>query len=284
MSPENTPVGTRRLVGRDRTTSRGPSRSLAGKADAIEPRIEESPWADHEYVRGYAVMVLPFSSGHLLALRAWPQSSFGPYVSVWHRPPEGQWSMFVDGPSLETTCPRYWGPVTEQAALASIDVTWTGPNTLHVDVDEPRLVWTMSVSASPLLRKANAVSASLPLWTWKPKPLLWPREWMARRLLHMGDLEFSFRTPSGHDTVIMPEEVYFITKSEAILDGDSLGVPVGLDTNPTIGDVPLPTLPSFVIGQAHMRITDADEYRRTRERVREDGVERREDAFARDAT
>ncbi len=236
---------------------------------AIEPRMEESPWAGHEYVRGYAVMVLPFASGHLLALRAWPQSSLGPYASVWHRPPEGGWSMYSDGPSLETTCPRYWGPVTEDATLASLDVTWTGPNDLRVDVDEPRLVWTLSLSAPPLLRTVNAVNASLPRWTWKLGPLLRLREWLAMRFLDVGDIRFSFTMPSGHDAVIMPEEEYTIRESEAVLDGRSLGEPTRLEENPTIGDVPLPTRPSFVFGQAHMRITDPEEYQRTRERIRE---------------
>ncbi|MDQ4076252.1 MAG: hypothetical protein M3220_08395 [Chloroflexota bacterium] len=44
--------------------------------------------------------------------------------------------------------------------------------------------------------------------------------------------------------------------------------------NPTIGDVPLPTRPTFVIGQAHARIKDREEYRRTRERVQAETTNR----------
>jgi hypothetical protein len=260
----------RRAGGNDGKTTRAEALNLAEQLTVIESEIGTSPWADHEYVRGYGVMVLPFSSGHLLALRVWPQSSFGPYVSVWHRPPDGAWSMFSDGPSVETTCPRYWGPITEQSALATIDVTWTGPNELRVEMDEPSLVWTISMEASPLFRVVNAVSTSLPRWTWKHGPLLRSREWMAKHLLDMGAIRLSFTTPSGHETVIMPEEIYTIHDSEAILDGHALGDPVRLDANPTIGTVPLPTLPSFVVGQAHMQITDPEEYRRTREHVREE--------------
>lgn len=266
--------GPGRPSGRDRRTRRFPPGSLAERARAIVPRSDESPWADHEYQRGYAVMVLPFSSGHLLALRVSPQNPFAPYVSVWHRPPEGEWSIYVDGPSLETACPRYWGPVTRQTAFARIDVEWTGPDELRVEVDEPRLAWTMTVSA-PLHRgMLFAADASLPLWTWRRGPLLRLREWMTRRLLDIGDVRLSFTTPSGHDTVFVPEEEYAITESEAVLDGRSLGEPVRLDENPTIGDVPLPTRPSFVVGQVHLRIEDLDEYERTRERVRDDSPER----------
>jgi hypothetical protein len=238
---------------------------LAERTGGIEPRIGTSPWADHEYVRGYAVMVLPFSSGDLLGLRVWKQSDFGPFVSVWHRSPDGEWSLFNDGPSLETTCPRYWSSAVQRAELADVDVTWTGPNELRVEMEEPRLVWTMTMSAPLPLRGLNAMSSLLPLRSWKPAPLLRVREWMAKRFLGMGDLRFSFTMPNGHDTVIMPEEVFFIGESEAVLNGCSLGEPVRLETNPTIGDVPLPIRPTFVLGQAHMRITNPEEYRRARE-------------------
>ncbi|WP_158059583.1 hypothetical protein [Halorussus halophilus] len=214
-------------------------------------------------------MVLPFSTGHLLALRVWPQSSFGPYVSVWHRPPGGEWSIYSDGPSLDTTCPRYWGPATEEAALANIDVTWTGPNELRVEMDDPQLVWTLSVSAPPLLERLNAVHASLPLWTWKPSLFVRTRELLAKQVFDIGDVRFSFRTASGHDTVIMPEEEYAIPDSDATLEGQSLGSPTQLRENPTIGDVPLPTHPCFVFGEAHMRIKNPGEFQRTRERIRD---------------
>lgn len=224
-------------------------------------------------MRGYGVMMLPFSSGDLLGLRVWPQSDFAPYVSVWHRSPEGEWSMFSDGPSLETTCPRYWRPAIQRAELAHIDVTWTGSTELRVEMDEPRLVWTMSMTAPPLLRGLNTISASLLLWSWRVDPLLRLREWMAKRLLGMGDISLSFTTPSGHETVIMPEEISFIDASKAVLGGRSLGEPVRLETPPTIGDVPWPIRPSFGFGQAHMRITDPEEYQRTCEHVHTDSLD-----------
>ena len=241
--------------------------NLASKANAIEPRIGTSPWSDYEHVRGYAVLELPFSSDHLLGLRVWPQSDFAQWVSVWHRSPEGEWSMFNDGPSLETTCPRYWKPVLRRAELADIEVTWTGTNELRVEMDEPQLAWTMSMRASPLLRGLNAVSASLPLWSWRAGPLLRGREWIAKRILGMGEIRLSFTSPTGHEAVIMPEQIFFIDTAEAVLDGRSLGEPVRLETNPTIGNVPTPARPIFTLGQAHMRITDTEEYHRTRKRV-----------------
>lgn len=240
---------------------------LATRCQRIEPRACPSPWAGHEHSRGYAVMVLPFSSGHLLGLRVFPETDFGPYTSVWHRPPGGGWSIYNDGPSLETTCPRWWGPCLEQAALTEIEVTWTGPRELRVEMDDPPLVWTMTMSAPPLLRLMNAMSDALPLWTWRPAPLLRLREWMAQRFVGMGQLRFAFVTPAGQEATIMPERIFGIPASQARLDGTDLGRPTRLDSNPTIGGVPLPTRATFVIGQAHGRIVDPEEHRRTREAV-----------------
>lgn len=248
--------------------------NLARELQDIEPRVETSPWPGHELVRGYAVMVLPFSSGHTLGLRVWPQNDFAPYASVWHRTPDGDWEIYSDGPLVKATCPRYWGPALERGELARIELTWTGPNALRVEMERPRLTWTIEMTASPLMQVLNAASAALPLWTWKPTPLLRLREWMANRLFDEGALRFSFVTPSGHDTVIMPEQMVFIKASEAVWDGQVLGTPVRLDANPTIGGVPLPKRPTFVIGQAHMQITDREEYEQTRQQAQAEVLER----------
>ena len=63
----------------------------------------------------------------------------------------------------------------------------------------------------------------------------------------------------------MLQGVFFIGSSEAELNGRSLGSPVRVDANPTIGNVPLTIQSTFVLGQAHMLTTDPEEYRRTRE-------------------
>lgn len=248
--------------------------NLASKANAIESGTGTSPWPDHEHVLGYAALELPFSSGHLLGLRVWPRTDFAPWASVWHRTPGGEWSIFNDGPSVETTCPRYWKPTLERAELASVDVCWTGPNELRIEMDEPELEWTMSMNAPPFLRALNAVNASLPLWTWRPAPLLRMREWTSKRLLGMGEIRLSFTSASGHEATIMPQEIFFVDDSMATFEGNDLGESVRLDTNPTIGGVPTPARPVFVFGQAHMRIADREEYHRARERALDGSGER----------
>lgn len=75
---------------------------------------------------GYAVIGLPFSSGHVLALRRIEASSFGPaYTSVWHRDPEGRWTFHQNVPP-EQSCPRYFGAALSETTTGPIRINWTG--------------------------------------------------------------------------------------------------------------------------------------------------------------
>jgi hypothetical protein len=74
--------------------------SIAARTSAFHEGTVEAPVPGHEYGRGWGVFALPFDSGHVLALRVVPQNSFVPYRTVWHRDPDGRWSIFVDAPRL----------------------------------------------------------------------------------------------------------------------------------------------------------------------------------------
>ena len=244
---------------------------LASELERIEPRVGTFPWPDYEYARGYGVFAMPTSEGHVLGLRVMPENDFAPYVTVWHKAPKDDgwnWSIFVDGPRFDTACPRYYGPATRQVRHARIGLEWTGSMALRVEMDDPRLVWTISLTETPLLKAMNRVSAPLPLWTWRPRALLRARGLMAGRLLSTGDIRLSGLMTSGHFGVLMPQRIYFITASKAVLDGQDLGEPVRTARNPRIGEFPLPARPTFAVGQVCWRIKDPEEYRRTREELR----------------
>ncbi len=241
---------------------------LSHKLKGLDPQVCPSPWEGYEHSKGYAVMILPFSSGHLLGLRVFPENDFAPYTSVWHRSPGGDWSIYNDGPSLQTTCPRWWGAALKNAAITRIKVDWVGKNTLKVEMEKPNLEWIITMEAPVWLRLLNKLSMTMPLSSWRPGPRLRMREWMAKRVLDMGDLELSFDTPSNQRAIIMPERTYFIKQSEAILEEVDLGQPVRLEENPRIGKVPLPIRGAFIVGQAHATIKDPIEYQQTKRLVR----------------
>ena len=57
-------------------------------------------------------MGLPFASGHYLAFRDFPASSFSPaYLSVWHRDPGGDWTFYATTPGPQS-CSRYFSSAT----------------------------------------------------------------------------------------------------------------------------------------------------------------------------
>lgn len=241
--------------------------SPAAITAAIAEETGEAPWAGHEYVRGWGVFGLPWDSGHVLALRVFPQSSFGPYRTVWHRDPDGRWSIFADAPRVDLACPRYYGPACEHVGAASIELTWTGPRTLRVQVDRPRLDWTLTLARNPLLGLLNPVSGALPLASWRPAALVRMRERIAGAL-GLGRLRLAGEMPSGHRGLLMPGRMYLVGGSSATLDGLDLGAPTRLRENPTIGGSTLPARGVLAVGQAMWPILDHEEYRRAREEAR----------------
>jgi hypothetical protein len=233
----------------------------ADRAAAIVPGRGEPPWPDHEYVRGWGVFGLPFDTGHVLALRVFPQNSFAPYRTVWHRNPEGRWTIVVDGSNPEAACPRYYGPACERITCSRIDLDWEGPRTLRVRIDDPALDWRLTLRRSPLVGVLNLLGAALPLGTWRSPIVRRARELMARGL-GLGRIELTGPMPSGHEGLLMPERMHLIRSATATLEGGDLGRATRVRDNPTIGGVALPARGILSFGQAVWPVRDRDEFDR----------------------
>jgi hypothetical protein len=216
-----------------------------------------------EYVNGWGIFALPFESGHVLALRVFPQNDFSPYVSVWHRDPRGRWAIYVDGARLDTACPRYFAQACDFTSLAKITVTWTGQNSLRIQMNDPRLDWTLTAHSTWPLTLVNAVSSRLPAASWRPRVLVRIREVMAK-WLGIGDIQLAGTMPSGHVGQLRPELMYFVDEATASLDGADLGRPVHLPASPLIGRFHLPSRGVLVKGGAEWDVLDRLEYARTR--------------------
>lgn len=237
---------------------------LASRLSRLPEVRGRAVWPDHEYVKGWGVFGLPFDSGHVLALRVFPENDFAPYRTIWHRDPQGKWAIYVDGPRLHTACPRYYGAACEHTGFARISPSWTGPTSLRVTMDQPALDWTLTARSNWLLDALNAASAALPLATWRPRALLRARESLAQAM-GVGRLQLSGVMPSGHVGTLMPQQMFFVEDSRATLDGLDLGRPVHLRENPAIGGVPLPARGILAMGEAMWRIRDAAEFERARQ-------------------
>ena len=140
-------------------------RDLSSALSNIPAVRGRAPWPNHEYVMGWGVFGLPFDSGHVLALRVFPENDFGPYRTLWHRDPSGRWSIYVDGSRLDTACPRYYGAACDHAGYAHIDLTWTGSASLQVTMDSPSLEWTLTASSTHLI---DVINPSVRSYRWPP--------------------------------------------------------------------------------------------------------------------
>jgi hypothetical protein len=130
-------------------------------------------------------------------------------------------------------------------------------------MDSPVLEWTLTATSTRLLDVLNAMSAAMPLATWRRPSLVRARERLASAL-GMGQLRLTGTMPSGHTGTLMPARMYYIDHSHATLNGVDLGQPAHLQANPTIGEVTLPARGVLATGQAMWQILDPAQYQRTR--------------------
>lgn len=242
--------------------------NLAETVGAISPGVVPSPWKGYEFVRGWGVFGAPFSSGHVLALRVFPQNDFAPYRTLWHRSPEGEWSIYYDGPAAETTCPRYYGAAARSNLPCRIDLTWTGPMSLTVEIDAPPGRWEMEMTTSSLFTIMGAVGSRIPERAWHSPAVHRVMELAAKRVLGLGSIRMAGTMPNGQYGVLAPQRLFPIVRSHAQLNGVDLGHTIRATDNPRIGDIPLTARPVLAIGRAYFEILDPEEHERTKAGLR----------------
>src|SRR5258708_5205753 len=120
---------------------------------------------------GYAVIGLPFRSGHVLALRRFPASSVGPgYTSVWHRDPRGAWT-FYSTVSPDLGCARYFGGEITYNVVGPIGIEWTSATQFGVSIGTV-LRWEVMLTESLSTRLLNAAASLVPGAWWQRKSML----------------------------------------------------------------------------------------------------------------
>ena len=229
-------------------------------AEQIE-RGAELPDSEDERFAGYAVMGLPFASGHVLALRRFPASSIGPgYRSVWHRDPDGRWTFYQDV-APEQACPRYFGNAVAEVEQAEIEIRWTGPRSFSVELQGTRkLNWEVSLAASPKTRLMNAMSTLMPAAFWRNRVVMRSMGTAASALLGAGKLGLVGTAPNGQTFIANPKLIWFIPSSRAEFDGRDLGETGPLAEQEKLGDFWIPQRGIFVIGGGFFEPFDAERH------------------------
>lgn len=223
-----------------------------GLASQLETQAALPDVPDWERFHGYAVVGLPFRSGHILAMRRFPVTSIGPgYTSVWHRDPAGRWVIYQDQ-DPRYTCPRAFGPGIDEASTVPISVDWTGSHRFSVDIDIEglRLHWDIPLAESRLTRALNATASILPQPVRHHPLTLAVMGRTVGSLLRAGRLRLSGTVPAGEHFFADLRRVWLIEDSTAVIDGTNLGKPGPLPEQAHLADFWLPQRGLFAIGSS----------------------------------
>jgi hypothetical protein len=216
------------------------------------------PSGDDDRFVGFGVMGLPFSSGHYLALRQFPATSFASaYASVWHRDPDGTWTFYATTPG-EQSCSRYLGSATPNDPVqCDIDISWVTPWSLLVQM--PGLLeWTVDMRASVATRLLSTVSGWLPARAWTNRSILEVISRIAGPTLGVGDIRLAGITPNGQYFMVAPRTIWAVTDSRAVLRGEDLGRMEALGEQAVLGDFHLPQRGICVVVDGHLGMPSFD--------------------------
>ena len=230
----------------------------AEQSAALEP-------GDDERFSGYGVMGLPFSTGHVLAMRRFPVTSIGPgYRSVWLRRPSGSWTIYADAPPA-VSCARYFGAALEAVVQCPITVTWTGDAAFSVriggDVD---LAWDLELASTPVTRAMTAALAALPASALENKAVLKAMGAASGPVLRAGRLGLTGAVPNGQGFRAKPRRVWFVSRSSASLKGEDLGRLQPLRVQTRLGGFWIPQRGIFLIGASSFDNFDPARHRPAR--------------------
>jgi hypothetical protein len=196
------------------------------QAAAAATKTMPLPDGDEERVVGFGVMGLPFASGHYLAFRDFPATSFSPaYKSVWHRTPEGVWTFYATTPGPQS-CSRYFSSVTPvDPVVTAIDSTWVTPWSLAISIDGV-LDWCVDITPTSATRLMSAVGGRMPVAVTRSRRALRLMSHLVGPILGIGRIKLTGHLPNGQEFRIAPKRVWAVADSTAVVDGEDLG-PIG---------------------------------------------------------
>jgi hypothetical protein len=219
------------------------------------PRL---PPAACERVSGYGVMGVPFRSRHVLGLRRWTASSVGEgFTSIWHRDPAGRWTFYESNAS-EIACTRYFGASLDRVQAGPIALDWEGDRRLRIrTADSEAVDWSIELGSTPVTRLMSLVGSSLPLRAWRSQRVLAAMGRLAGWTLGVGTVKLTGLTSNRQPFDANPLRIWFVTESQAVVEGQELG-PIGpLAAQAHVGDFYIPQRGIFAMGRVFVtRVSD----------------------------
>lgn len=213
---------------------------------------------EREQFHGYAVVGVPFRSGHILGMRRFPVSSVGPgYTSVWHRDAAGRWVIYQDQ-EPRYTCPRAFGPGIDDAPTVPIAVEWMDSDRFAVDIEAEgmRLHWEVHLSENAVTGALNAAASILPPFLRRHPVALAVIGRTAGSLLRAGRVRLTGTVPSRQGFFADLRRIWLIDDSTAVIDGVDVGEAGPLPEQAHLGDFWLPQRGLFAIGSSFFESYD----------------------------
>lgn len=221
------------------------------------PRLPED---NGELFAGYGVLGLPFDSGHYLALRVFPRTTIGAgYRTVWHREPDGRWTFYATEPP-ERSCPRYFGAALSATERTAVDVDWSGPTSLRVNIPGV-LDWSVELGRPALARALSRIGMLLPEAAWRSDAVLSLIGSVAGTVLRAGHIGLTGDLPNGQHFHAAPRRMWTVTASSARLAGVDLGRPGPLAEQDRLGDFWLVQRGIFAMGTVALEALDPARHR-----------------------
>jgi hypothetical protein len=206
-------------------------------------RLERERQADQregDHFAGYGLMGLAFQGGDVLAFRRFTASSMGPpFISLWHRDPQGRW-VFHTNVDPQRACPRYFGAVLHDVVTDDIELSWTGMDELVLRLRRGRLQLGLRLAATPATTILSAACRLLPRRAWEVPTVNSAASAAAARLLRSGAMTLAGRAPSGHFFVVRPAALWRVAGAACVRNGRDLGAVTPLVERVALGDLVLP--------------------------------------------
>lgn len=222
-------------------------------ASAMESR-PVVPVGDGDRFSGYAVLGVRFAAGDVLALRRFPATSVGRgYSSVWHRSPEGRWTMYQDI-GADAGCGKYFSSALERVHETPIRIVWTGGDRFAVIVSaaEP-ITWEVQLGATTVSRALGRLAAAMPPSLLRTPLLARTLGSAAGALLGAGILTLTGTTPNGFRFLAHPNALWLVAASRASIGVRLAGRVVPNTEDVRLGDFRIPRLGLFAVAHAALR-------------------------------
>jgi hypothetical protein len=198
---------------------------------------------------GYAIIGLPFRSGHVLALRRFPASPAGPgFTSVWHRSPLGIWTFFstIRLPRQRRSRHCSSGEIM-QDVVTPIEIDWSGPKQFSIRIGERDLRWNVKLAESAASRLVNAVSGWIPD-SWRTSQ----RAARAIGSLSQCVLGTGPMSAASREVLTNPGRVWLVAASTARVKGKDIGEPGALEKQARLHEFLIPQRGLFAITKAYL--------------------------------